>query len=108
MARGTTRSPRRSDEDTTPGPYPDAPPSPYQLATDSSFTLQTVMELQKSVGEISAKVDRLIGDVRSQGDKIDRMRLTFAWVGGGCALVLAVMAFLPASVREEILRRLWG
>lgn len=66
------------------------------------------MELQKAVGEIGAKVDRLIGDVKSQGDKIDRMRITLAWVGGGAALVAAVLAFLPPAVREAIFNRIWG
>ena len=66
------------------------------------------MELQRAVGELTAKVDRLIGDVKSQGDKIDRLRITLAWVGGGAALIAAVLAFLPATIREAIIQKLWG
>jgi hypothetical protein len=37
--------------------------------------------MQRSIGELAAKTDRLIADVKSQGDKIDRVRL-HSRVGG--------------------------
>ena len=43
--------------------------------------------MQRSIGELAAKTDRLIADVKSQGDKIDRVRLTLAWVAGGAAVI---------------------
>jgi hypothetical protein len=43
--------------------------------------------MQKSIGELCAKTERLITDVKSQGDKVDGIRLTLAWVAGGAAVV---------------------
>jgi hypothetical protein len=81
------RQPSSSLQDeTTPTVYPEVPPPRYPLH-GHDFTLQTVIELQRSIGELSAKTDRLIADVKSHSDKIDRIRLTLAWVAGGAAVV---------------------
>jgi len=48
--------------------------------------------MQRSLGELSAKTDRLITDVKSQGDKIDSVRMRLAWLAGGAA----VLGFLVA------------
>ncbi len=62
------------------------------------------MEMQKSIGELAAKTDRLITDVKSQGEKVDALRMRFALIAGGTAVVgfilatvLAVLRFVPAS-----------
>jgi hypothetical protein len=75
-----------SGEAVPPSQYPMVPPPAYNPA-GHDFTLQTIIELQRSVGELCAKVDRLIGDVKSQGDKIDALRMRVAWVTGGAAVV---------------------
>ena len=51
------------------------------------FTSQAVIEMQRSIGELVAKTDRLITDVKSQGEKIDGVRITLAWVAGGADVV---------------------
>jgi hypothetical protein len=63
--------------------------------------LQAIMELQKSVGEINAKVDRLAGDLKSQGEKLDKLRIWAASLGGGAA-VLAFLAWVITMWREQI------
>lgn len=105
MARGPED--HRGDDDVAPTSYPEITPPRHHLH-DVSFTLQAIMELQKSVGELTAKVDRLIADSRSQGDKLDRIRLQLTWVGGAFAVVIAVLVFLPASWREALLGRIFG
>lgn len=86
-----------------PAPSPDVPyegPAYTRAAgADHSFTLQAIMELQKSVSQLGAKVDRLVGDVDKQSGKlsdldksIDRFKTAF-WVGGGIlALVVPIIA----------------
>lgn len=85
------RTPRQEiDKDVSPTSFPEtAPPKYVQPGYD--FTLQAVIEMQKSIGELSAKTDRLITDVKSQGEKIDKIRLTLAWVAGGAAVVGVVV-----------------
>jgi hypothetical protein len=62
------------------------------------------MEMKGSIGQLIAKTDRLVEDVGSQGKKLDALRMRFAWVAGGTAVVgfifatiLAVLKFVPAS-----------
>jgi hypothetical protein len=50
------------------------------------------MEMKGSVGELSAKVDRLIADTKSQGEKIEGIRMLLAWVAGGSAMLGAILA----------------
>ena len=75
---------------------------------DHSFTLQAIMELQKSLSEIGAKTDRLIKDVESQTFKLDAVRhqVTFAkgaiWIvaaGLGLAITLALFYLRSIPVR---------
>jgi hypothetical protein len=72
---------------------------------DYSFTLQAVMELQKTVAGLATKTDRLIDDVDKQGTKIDDVRhqITFVrgavWVFAGlfalAGIVLAALRLIP-------------
>jgi hypothetical protein len=66
------------------------------------------MELQKSVGELSSKVDRLIDDAKSQGDKLDKVRTKLAYVSGAAAVILAILMFMPPDWRGGLLTRLFG
>lgn len=70
--------------------------APRRSYDDHSFVLQAIMDLQKTVGSLTSKVDRLIDDVSSHGNKIDRLRLTLAWAGG---IAVAVMFFLSIAAR---------
>lgn len=81
------RPPRQGQEnEIPPTSFPETTP-PRFSQPGHDFTLQAVIEMQKSIGELSAKTDRLISDVKSHGDKIDGIRLTLAWVAGGAAVV---------------------
>jgi hypothetical protein len=81
------RPPRQDNQkDTTPTSFPETTPPAY-AQPGHDFTLQAVIQMQKSIGELCAKTDRLISDVKSHGDKIDGIRLTLAWVAGGAAVV---------------------
>jgi hypothetical protein len=59
--------------------------------------LQAVIEMQKSIGELTARTDRLISDVKSQGDKVDGIRLLLAWFGGGSALLGGTCRYWPSA-----------
>jgi hypothetical protein len=68
--------------------------SPREFATstpptnpmlDHSFGLQAIMEMQKSVGQLNANVERLIADSKSQGEKIDGLRHQATFIKGGLA-----------------------
>ncbi len=48
---------------------------------DYSFTLQAVMELQKAVGQLSARIEELIKKTDRQGDKLNSIshQIYAAW-----------------------------
>jgi hypothetical protein len=91
-SRGRTDPTQQS---TVPKDFANVTPPPQML--DHSFTLQAVMELQKSVVELATKTDRLIKDVEGQGTKIDDVRhqITFVkgalWVFGGLLTLAGIV-----------------
>lgn len=94
---------RQSEREATPQDFPQVTPRISQPGHD--FTLQTVMEMQRSLGELGAKVDRLINDVKGHGEKLDSVRMRLAWVAGGAAVLgflvavgLALLKLLPVSL----------
>jgi hypothetical protein len=65
------------------------------------------MEMQRTLGDMGAKVDRLVIDVKGQGEKLDVIRIRIAWVAGGAAVLgfivatglalFRVLPFVPAQ-----------
>ena len=80
-------------EEAPPQIYAETPPPRY-AQHGHDFTLQAVMELQKSVGELGVKIDRLMSDQKSHGDKLDKVRQWVAAVTGG----ITVIVFLTATL----------
>ena len=89
MARQPRQEPGR---EAPPQSFPETVPRVYQPGHD--FTLQAIIEMQRSIGDLCAKTDRLISDVKGHGEKIDSIRLRMAWIAGGAAVV----GFLFAAV----------
>jgi hypothetical protein len=104
----TDQRKRRSSQSSETG-IPDMPMSTPNFAhnSDHSFTLQTVMELQKTVTELSVKIDALkeatntpeikqdIRDQKSEIGKVkDELNSSKMWIlsifGGGFILLLGV------------------
>lgn len=48
---------------------------------EHSFTLQAVMEIQKAVGQLTARIDELVKKADRQGDKLDSIshQIYAAW-----------------------------
>lgn len=88
MARTPRSEPQK---ETTPQSFPETQP-PKFAQPGHDFTLQAVIEMQKSIGELCAKTDRLIADVKSHGEKIDKIRMTLAWVAGGAAVTAVIVS----------------
>lgn len=75
-------------------------PAPSQLASvppPDLYATSDIRFVMLEIGKLTSKVDRLIDDVKSQGTKLDKLRLTVAWVGGGAA-VLAFLITLAVKV----------
>jgi hypothetical protein len=103
------KSPRsyESSEASNPRNFPEVTPRYSQPSHD--FTLQAVMEMKESVGQLSAKTDRLIADVKSQGDKVDAIRTKLTLVAGGAAVIgflfAAILAFAKLLPIETLVSK---
>ena len=96
-------SPRNREREGSPASLPEGNPSmaaPY----DHSFTLQAIMEMQKTLGSLDAKVGGISGDIagfktQMEGfsDKIDKIRHWQSVVSGG-AIVVAAIAVIIWSI----------
>jgi hypothetical protein len=75
------RKSRQSHESTPPDSFAEAPPPRHPSLGEINIG-QMVFELQSSVGQLMAKVDRLISDVGAQGDKVDTVRHQISFVKG--------------------------
>lgn len=93
-SRSRTTAP--SDEG-PPTQFADVPPPRPQMI-DHSFTLQAIMEVQKSVSQMATKTDRLISDVESHGTKIDDVRGKIRFVQGGLWVIGAIVTIGVAVV----------
>jgi hypothetical protein len=65
---------------------------------DHSFTLQAIMELQKSVSELATKTERLIKDVEGQGSKVEDVRHQISFVKGALWVVGTLIVFAMAAI----------
>jgi len=62
------------------------------------FTLQAVMELQKSVGSMSAKIDRVIEDVKDHGAELTGISRKINFFLGGATVVGAIAGIVITIV----------
>ena len=72
------------------------PPKPQMI--DHSFTLQAIMELQKSLAQLATKVDRLVEDVKTHGQKIDDVQSKISFVKGAVWVIGTITAFGIAAL----------
>jgi hypothetical protein len=92
-----------SERQETPPDFPETTP-PRPLMTDYSFTLQAIMEVQKAVGQLTARVDELVRKSDSQGATLNRIshQLYAAWVVA--AIVIVVGGFLLNHLWDPMMK----
>ena len=77
---------------------PSVPPPGQTPMLDHSFTLQAIMELQKTIGDLSAKTDRLITDVAGHGTKIERIGHQISFVKGALWVIGALIVLTSTAI----------
>ena len=92
MAYADKREPR----DERPGDLPDTRPP---QTTDHSFTLQAIMEIQKSIGGLSEKIGDLEGKIDAQGKKLNQISHIITASGAVLAVLVAVGSFFSDEIR---------
>lgn len=87
----------RSEESVPPTDFAKTPPPIYPGVVDTGYLFECMMQVQKSIGELSAKADRLILDVHSHGEKIDGVRHQIAFVRGAMWVIGFVVVVVAAA-----------
>ena len=93
------RPPVEADRAETPKDFPGVTPRDLYPTSDIRFVMV-------EVGKLSSAVERLIADVKSQGEKVDAMRHQITFVKGGLyvfAGVMAVATYLLSAKWDAIL-----
>ena len=75
-AKETSKARPSRREPTTPDDYPVVPPTGRLAAIDHSFLLQSIMEVQGSIGKLTEAVTGLKEQSKDHGQKIERLSLT--------------------------------
>jgi hypothetical protein len=85
---GKTHPPAPQPEQDTPKTFPQVVPQDLYPTSDIRFVMM-------EIGKLTANVDRLIQDVKGQGDKIDTLRQQASYIKGGIAVaVLLIGGFI--------------
>lgn len=97
---------RAKAEDTSPQPPQSTPVQPVQHGyQDHSFTLQAIMELQKSVGEMNANLQAMKGTIDGVKSKVDDLVSWKHMIIGGAAVfgvVATVIVFVVTKASDYI------
>lgn len=100
MARARTTQ----SNDSVPSSEPSVPP-PFGGHHDHSFTLQAVLQMQQSIGEMKASVDNLSTSVQSMKSKVDDLVCWKNRILGGAivlGLVCSIIGFLASKFSEYV------
>lgn len=94
-------SKKRAKPDVIPEDGPSVLPPGYD---QHSFILQAVMESQKAIGVLTAKVDRLIEDVGQQSDDIHDLKAQATFLKGwlaGAVVIIGVIVAVGAFIIDQ-------
>jgi hypothetical protein len=96
------KQPHSRKDSGTPSSMPEGTPS-LASPTDHSFTLQAIMEMKGTLGELAAKIDRMRDDVGELSKKIETncdnvaaINTTLARWATGAAVVVTIVLMLWA------------
>jgi len=82
---------------TTSPKLPDTSPQPFQ-GSDYSFTLQAVLEVQRSLGKLENAIINLADQSQKHGDKLDKLSHKISMAQGGVWVIAALIAGLGSAV----------
>lgn len=94
----------------TPSPAgtPSETSDPYHHPADQSFVLQYMIDVQKSIGELTKAVSKLEESADSQRDELRKIRTTIAAAAGALTVILVVGSFLINKIWDRVVTVLAG
>lgn len=89
---------RRTEAAVAPDPDFEVPEPGRPAPHGASFVLQSILEVQRTIGQIDAKVDRLMIDMDSTKTKVDIINHQISFVKGVLWVIGALVALLFATI----------
>ena len=97
-----------------PPPGESGPPTEYPQTTPRDlYATSDIRFVMVEVGKLSANVERLIADIKSQGEKLDAVRHQASYIKGGLAVgivliggFIAIASFFLSSKWDAVLQAL--
>jgi uncharacterized phage infection (PIP) family protein YhgE len=108
MASGNhnqTTNPSNSGSSEIPRDFPNVPPSSSPMI-DHSFTLQSIMEVQRSIGQLTEAINQLGRSIETLDTRTKSVEEQIAKVNTRLAIAAAILALLLA-VGGYIVDKVW-
>jgi hypothetical protein len=96
------KSKTESGRETTPKSFPEVPPSTYTESVGSAWLMESVMQMQQSVGELKATVGHLTTASDRQATKLDSISHRIYAAGVVLAVLLSIGGFFMNKIWDGV------
>jgi hypothetical protein len=97
------RQPKDGIGETTPKQFPEVKPTAYTEAVATTFLVESMMQMQKSIGEMSSTMSHLTNTVDGHGKKLDRISHIIFAAGVVLAICAAVLGFVINKIWDSLI-----
>lgn len=95
-------SPPGGTSETTPKDFPEVKPPAYAEGVAGAYLVESMMQMQKTLGELSASVEHLKSEADKQGAKLDRISHIMFASGVVLAILIAVGGFFLNKIWDGV------
>jgi len=99
-ARRTSSRTKNQHEDTAPSEYPQV--TPRDVPQNHDFTIQCVIEMQRTLGELVAKVDMVNERTLSISKKVEDIQARINYVIGGAVVAVVLVGVIWWLVADRV------
>ncbi len=100
------RPPHETERETTPRELPSVPPPSYADSVGTMHLVETMMQIQKSIGELTADVRNMKATLDSHGKKIDRISHIIFAAAAVVTVLVAIVGFIANQTSWDDIRGL--
>ena len=100
--RVASRSRGETGRETSPKAFPEVPPTTYSESVGSAWLMESVMQMQQSIGELKATVSHLTTASDKQSSKLDSISHRIYAAGAVLTIVIAVGGFFLSKIWDGV------
>jgi hypothetical protein len=97
------KSPKpETSRDTPPTKFPEVPPTTYSESVGSAWLMESIMQMQQTIGELKATVSHLTTASDKQSAKLDSISHRMYAAGAVLTVVLALGGFFLSKIWDGV------